>query len=200
MTLRGELTTSPLRRRRASRCPGGPATAGSQNPPDFGPVPMVDGWSASPRRQQSRATMTTRWFTIDSRQFVAVRPRSTPVAAGWADYGAAVVLALDAADRGFGSGRCPPGFLAFVRAAAAALVVAEGVDRLALVHLRAALDPDLLGPPLEVVLALVLVAAGLAAAVAGLRAGVLAMRAAFSFDSPFSRSFSYCRSSFTLGP
>jgi Mn2+/Fe2+ NRAMP family transporter len=93
-----------------------------------------------------------------------------------------------------------PGSWAFVRAAAAALVVAEGVDRLALVHLRAALDPDLLGPPLEVVLALVLVAAGLAAAVAGLRAGVLAMRAAFSFDSPFSRSFSYCRSSFTLGP
>jgi hypothetical protein len=108
---------------------------------------------ASPRTairwmRETVADAAVSWFTIDSRQFMAVRPRSTPVATGWADYEAAVALALDAADRGFGSGRCPPGFLAFVRAAAAALVVAEGVDQLALVHLRAALDPDLLGPPL----------------------------------------------------
>src|SRR5215212_6257619 len=60
------------------------------------------------------------------------------------------------------------GMLSPLPSRARASMVAEGVDQLALAHLRAALDADLLGALLEVVLAPVLVGAGLAALLAGL--------------------------------
>src|SRR4051794_26527149 len=48
-------------------------------------------------------------------------------------------------------------------------MVAQGVDQLVLVHLRTALDADLLRPLLEILLAPVVVGAGLAALLGGRR-------------------------------
>jgi erythromycin esterase-like protein len=82
-------------------------------------------------------------------------------------------------------------------------VVAQRVDELALVHLRAALDPDLPGPLLQLLLRLVLVLRALPPFVLALPPEpefALAMRAAFSSLAPSLRSASYCSSSFTDDP
>jgi hypothetical protein len=78
-------------------------------------------------------------------------------------------------------------------------LAAERVDQLAFVHLRPALDADLLGPLAQLIDVPVLVDARLAAAPTGLLARCVSDASGFSLLSPCWRSFSYRSGSLTLG-